>query len=338
MTDPTNQSSSSPESDQPHGSSPLQSGHGQPSQQEGFAGPSSGAQPDGALGQPSQEAHGQAGYGQQDYAQAGFDHQGYGSAGSPQLGGDHQGYGQAGYDQQGYGQIGYEQAGYQTLPAHDQGGYPQEGYGQQGYDQQGYSQGGYDQNPYGGNAYGQDAYGQGTCPQAGYGQPAFGYGQVAMRSDYAPWLRRAGALLIDMLPSLVGYVIFIVGYVSFITTVINNANLGAGAPSTAGVAPMAIGGIIMFAAFLWQIYNRYVVAGRTGQSLGKRVAKISLVSELTGQPIGPLNAFLRDLVHTLDSVSFYIGYLWPLWDEKRQTFSDKVMKTIVVNQPTSPQS
>ena len=47
-------------------------------------------------------------------------------------------------------------------------------------------------------------------------------------------------------------------------------------------------------------------------------------------PIGPLNAFLRDLLHTLDGFA-YVGYLWPLWDAKRQTFADKIMKTVVVD-------
>jgi uncharacterized RDD family membrane protein YckC len=96
--------------------------------------------------------------------------------------------------------------------------------------------------------------------------------------------------------------------------------------------PMIIGFVVMLASIGWQIYNRWITAGRTGQSLGKRVLKISLISEETGQPIGALNAFLRDLVHILDGFA-YVGFLWPLWDEKKQTFSDKIMKTVVVDQP-----
>ena len=95
---------------------------------------------------------------------------------------------------------------------------------------------------------------------------------------------------------------------------------------------MAIGSVLLLAALGWQIYNRWIVAGRTGQSLGKRVLKIKLVAEATGQPIGALNAFLRDLLHILDGIA-YIGYLWPLWDEKRQTFADKLMKTVVPDVP-----
>jgi len=48
----------------------------------------------------------------------------------------------------------------------------------------------------------------------------------------------------------------------------------------------------------------------------------------TGRPIGGM-AFVRDLTHILDSLACYLGWLWPLWDAKRQTFADKLIKTVV---------
>ena len=86
---------------------------------------------------------------------------------------------------------------------------------------------------------------------------------------------------------------------------------------------MAIGGVLYLGALGWTIYNRWIRAGRTGQSWGKRLTKITLVNESTSQPIGAFNAFLRDLVHILDGFA-YVGYLWLLWDEKKQTFADKL--------------
>ena len=77
-------------------------------------------------------------------------------------------------------------------------------------------------------------------------------------------------------------------------------------------------------------YGRYFKL--TGYTIGKGLLGIRLISESTGQPIGAGMAFVRDLAHTLDGFA-YIGYLWPLWDGKRQTFADKLLKTIVVNQP-----
>ena len=72
--------------------------------------------------------------------------------------------------------------------------------------------------------------------------------------------------------------------------------------------------------------------GRTGYSIGKGVLGIKLIAESDGQPIGAGMAFVRYLCHIVDGIC-YIGYLWPLWDRKRQTFADKIMKTIVINQP-----
>ncbi len=96
-----------------------------------------------------------------------------------------------------------------------------------------------------------------------------------------------------------------------------------------------VGTLLYVAAFGWSIYNRWFLAGRTGQTIGKRVARTWLVSQTTGRPVGPLDAFLRDLLHVLDGFG-YIGYLWPLWDEERQTLADKIAQTVVVRTPVPP--
>lgn len=57
------------------------------------------------------------------------------------------------------------------------------------------------------------------------------------------------------------------------------------------------------------------------------MAKTKLVKIETGQPIGFGMAFVRHLCHVLE---FVIGFLWPLWDEKRQTFADKIVGTVVI--------
>jgi uncharacterized RDD family membrane protein YckC len=56
-----------------------------------------------------------------------------------------------------------------------------------------------------------------------------------------------------------------------------------------------------------------------------------------GRSIGGGLSFVRQLAHILDGIC-YIGYLWPLWDARKQTFADKIMGTVVVNasQPQQP--
>ena len=150
-----------------------------------------------------------------------------------------------------------------------------------------------------------------------------------VRSDYASWSKRVRARLIDQLPTYLGLIIFGVGYLIFLVRL---ASSGGSAPQFEGPAvAMIIGLGVMVASLGWIAYNRWHIAGKTGQSLGKRISKITMIGEETNGPIGPRYALIRDLVHILDALTL-VGYLWPLWDDKRQTFADQVMKTVVIDQ------
>ncbi|MBO1753846.1 RDD family protein [Allobranchiibius sp. CTAmp26] len=194
----------------------------------------------------------------------------------------------------------------------DQGGYgqpPAQGgdYGKQGdYGQQG----GYGQPPAQGGAYGQ-APAQG----GGYGSaPQYSGAPAPTQGNLSSWGKRAGGYLIDALvPSLVVYIVVIIAAAI-------NSKLGA------LVAVVLYLGLL---AFL--IWNRWIQGGRTGQTIGRRRLGTKLISEETGQPIGALMAFVRDIAHFVDSLICYIGWLFPLWDSKRQTLADKIIKTVVID-------
>jgi len=186
-------------------------------------------------------------------------------------------------------------------------------YGQQSFGQQ---PGG--QQPFGQPQPGQAPFGQPTPygQQAQFGQPA-PFGQqgnpFGPSRNYASWGQRALGWLVDMGPIILLYLILIPFAFS-----------GGDGFSMLSV----IGGLAWIG---WCVYNRWILQGNTGQSMGKRIAKIKLVREDTGQPIGPGMAFVRDLAHFVDNVICYVGWLWPLWDDKKQTLADKIMGTIVVN-------
>jgi uncharacterized RDD family membrane protein YckC len=178
----------------------------------------------------------------------------------------------------------------------------------------------------------------GLGTQPGYPPAAAGYAPQApypvgyaspLRTDYASWGKRVGAMLIDQIPTYVGLIIFSIGYGFWIASIARSAP-GSTLDLSGGAIWFIVGTVIMLIGMVWTVYNRWFVAGRTGQSLGKRVTKIKLIGEPSEAPIGPMNAFLRDILHVLDGFG-YVGYLWPLWDDKKQTFSDKIMRTIVVN-------
>jgi uncharacterized RDD family membrane protein YckC len=101
-------------------------------------------------------------------------------------------------------------------------------------------------------------------------------------------------------------------------------------PSGTALLLMLLGTLTALAFFIW---NTCIRQGRTGYSIGKGALGMKLIGERTGQPIGAGMSFVRQLAHIVDSIPCNLGYLWPLWDRKRQTFADKIVSTVVINQP-----
>ncbi len=260
------------------------------------------------------------GAGQQSWGQLPQDRSGYGPQ-SQQTYGQHaygqQPYGQAGYGQQGYPQTGYGQQtpGQQSQQPPGQQPYGQQPYGQAAHGQQGYLQTGYGQQP----GYGAQ---QGYGPQQDYGAPQQQwaapyaqqqYGSPPVPSNLANWGARALSYLIDAFAPL--FAVVIVAVVAFAIS------------ETVGVVVYILG---LFGLVVFVIWNSGYKQGTTGQSIGKGVAGTRLVGERTGQPIGFGPAFMRQFAHIFDNYSLGLGYLWPIWDERKQTFADKLMHTVVV--------
>ncbi len=78
-------------------------------------------------------------------------------------------------------------------------------------------------------------------------------------------------------------------------------------------------------------------SGNTGRSWGRSWAGTKLVGE-DGKPIGFGKTVAHYTLHAFDSMFLLIGFLWPLWDPKRQTLiSDKALKTyVVIDKPEHP--
>jgi uncharacterized RDD family membrane protein YckC len=91
-----------------------------------------------------------------------------------------------------------------------------------------------------------------------------------------------------------------------------------------------LGIIVYLAAIVWAFYNIYQ-GGKNGSRWGQKIVGIRMLKEATGQPLGGGLAIARSFVHIVDGIPCYIGYLWPLWDSKKQTFADKIMSTVIIN-------
>ena len=167
----------------------------------------------------------------------------------------------------------------------------------------------------------------------GYAPPPPGPAVGALPTEsYTPWVTRVLAYLIDAIPIAVVYGI---GYLIMILTVSKSCYGGASQydvtqycvsqPSGIGMAAQWLAYLVVLAYAVWNFGYRQ---GTTGSSIGKGVMKFKVVSETTGQPIGFGMSVVRQLAHFVDAIICYVGFLFPLWDSKRQTLADKIMTTV----------
>jgi uncharacterized RDD family membrane protein YckC len=117
----------------------------------------------------------------------------------------------------------------------------------------------------------------------------------------ATWGLRAGGALVDVAIAIV---------------LLNVAALAD--PTTPGPVALTI-----TLAFGW-------ATGRTGKTPGRLLFGTKVVREADRQVLGPNSGIGRSLLHVLDGLSLGLGYLWPLWDKKKQTFADKVIHSVVI--------
>ena len=163
----------------------------------------------------------------------------------------------------------------------------------------------------------------GYPPAGGYYAPVPGVTGALPKAAYTPWLTRVAAYCIDTLPvaALVG-----------LSQVMQNDCVTVSTDSTYDMAcsfkPSGFGLFLWLIAAAFAIWNLGYRQGTTGSSIGKSVMKFKVVAEQTGLPIGFGKSILRQFAHLADAIICNIGYLFPLWDAKRQTIADKIMSTI----------
>ncbi|WP_133056456.1 RDD family protein, partial [Mycobacterium decipiens] len=150
--------------------------------------------------------------------------------------------------------------------------------------------------------------------------------------SYTPWITRVLAALIDWAPYVavvgIGWVIMLVTQTSSCVTDISQYDVGQFCVSQPSMIGQLAQWLLSLAGLVYLVWNYGYRQGTTGSSIGKSVLKFKVVSETTGQPIGFGMSVVRQLAHFVDAIICYIGFLFPLWDAKRQTLADKIMTTV----------
>ncbi len=97
---------------------------------------------------------------------------------------------------------------------------------------------------------------------------------------------------------------------------------------------LALGGFTLALRFPLEVlaglaYYVGMEGSRRGQTLGKRLLGIRVLG-VDGRPIGRGRALLRHVGGYVSALALGIGYLWMLWDERQQTWHDKMARAVVV--------
>ena len=156
---------------------------------------------------------------------------------------------------------------------------------------------------------------------------------------YAPWPRRVLAFLLDAVPVVI---LAVLGVILLYLTRNRGCDgdpsardLGAQCASNASPWGVILFVITWLAIVGYGVWNFGYRQGKTGSSVGKNVLRFRVVDAASGEPIGFLRSMIRQFAHVADSLSLGLGYLWPLWDSKRQTFADKLTSTVCVRSEVS---
>lgn len=136
------------------------------------------------------------------------------------------------------------------------------------------------------------------------------------QEQLASFGQRAVGRILDSLNVFVLYL----GYVMLTALILTGIN--AGEDDAIAQTLSALG---VFSFVMLQIYWE----GQGGTPFRRGYGAV-IVDMNTGQPIGMPRAFLRIFVANISLVVFGLGFLWMLWDPKKQTWHDKAARTLVV--------
>ncbi|OEJ23018.1 hypothetical protein AR457_38105 [Streptomyces agglomeratus] len=163
-----------------------------------------------------------------------------------------------------------------------------------------------------------------ASPDPPFQQPGAPYAR--QHPPYAEWPQRAGAFLLDSLINF-GPMWLLMGIAIAI---------GEGSSGDSGEIPATILSWLGLIAMVATLVVQLIREGRTGQTVGKRVLGIRAVRDRDGLVPGIGLALGRRLCQFLNYAVFGLGWWWPLWDAKKQTFADKITSVVVVRADAVP--
>jgi uncharacterized RDD family membrane protein YckC len=165
-------------------------------------------------------------------------------------------------------------------------------------------------------------------------QPGYRWDVIAPAYPFASFGKRLLAQIVDAaVCAAILLVPVALGVVAIVSSVGTDASGDVTRVTHGGLLTLGIAAIVLgVVGFL--LYEPLLTARKgagNGQTIGKRVAGVRIVN-LQGGPISTGQAWGRALFKAFFSDKlFYLGYLWMLWDARKQTWHDKVASTFVLD-------
>ncbi|MGP0031372.1 MAG: RDD family protein [Acidimicrobiales bacterium] len=163
-------------------------------------------------------------------------------------------------------------------------------------------------------------------PRAAYPPPSFAGPPPVV---YASWGLRVGGYLIDfVILALVEGVLDLLlrgtksGAIHFTTT-----NHGVVHHHHYSIVALSLGVVISI------VYATVLIGRPAGQTVGMMAVGVRCVRDESLELVGYGKAFVRSLVEEvfrLTVIVWIVDMLFPLWDAKRQTLHDKIVRTVVL--------
>ncbi len=147
---------------------------------------------------------------------------------------------------------------------------------------------------------------------------------------YAGFWRRFIAYMIDgIIISIVLFILALIGGIAFFAGTKSNGN-------NAWISEMSNPEQMLSLTLWFWIFSTLVniayftyFHGTTGKTPGKMLLGLQVVS-IEGNHISFGTAFLRSVGYLVSSLIFCLGYIWIMFDNKKQGWHDKIAGTVVI--------
>lgn len=148
---------------------------------------------------------------------------------------------------------------------------------------------------------------------------------------YASFGRRLAAYLLDNIIIAVSSMIISIVLIFILAIVIILVSGNSSRANISNVVDVLMFIVPMIIAILFTYPYWIYLTGKNGQTIGKKLLHIKVIRLDGVERVGYLKAFLRDVIGKgLSLWALGFGFLWMLWDGKKQTWADKIAETIVI--------